>query len=323
MGERKAAYLQITRKCNNECVFCSNPPFEKEYSLEEAKEQVLKFKDEGVTEILLTGGEPTIVEFLPSLISFIVKNDINPKIISNGVELFDMTFVKRLFDSGLKAINISLHTADEDVAEKLSKKEGHLKKTLVGIRNAIDIGIDVTINSTINSLNCKSLSINVQFFIDHFPEVKHYVFNNLDPGQADGYIKSRAGENPWIVAKLVDLELELSKMVRVLKKNEKTFRIERVPLCYMDGFEEFSTETRKIVKDENYVCSFIENGRNNEVRTVVPEQLSNKAKCCSVCKLNEICRGLQREYIELHGDSELYPVFSDRVEEIRRRILNS
>ena len=86
---RKATYLQITRKCNNQCIFCSNPQFEKDYSFEEAKQRVLEFKVEGITEIFLTGGEPTLVKFLPELIKYIIKQSPNPKIITNGVNISD------------------------------------------------------------------------------------------------------------------------------------------------------------------------------------------------------------------------------------------
>lgn len=311
MKSRKAAYLQVTRKCNNACIFCSNPQFDKEYSLKEVKNRVSEFKNQEITEILLTGGEPTIVDFLPEIITHIKKQGINPKIITNGVELSDKEFVKKLYAAGLRDVNVSIHSCNEEIANKLSQKKDHFKKALSGIRNALDMGMGVTINSTINSLNCKNLSNNVKFFTEKFPEIKHYVFNNLDPGRADGILKSRAGENPWIVAKLTDMELELHNMVNVIKKNDKTFRIERVPLCYMPGFEEFSTETRKIVKEELYICSFIEKDRKNEIRTVRPAQLRTKVACCKKCKLTNICAGVQQEYLDIYGNGEIYPVFND------------
>ena len=133
---------------------------------------------------------------------------------------------------------------------------------------------------------------------------------------------NRAGKNPWILAKLTDLELELSKMVQTLTANKKTFRIERVPLCYMQGFEEFCTETRKIVKDEKYICSFIEKDRKNELRISGPKHSKNKADVCSICFLNKICSGLDLGYISFFGTSELYPIFKSP-NKIINEILNN
>lgn len=311
MKKRKSAYLQLTRKCNNECVFCSNPQFEKDYSLDEAKKRVLEFRNEGITEIFLTGGEPTIVPFLPKVIEFMIKQRIIPRVITNGVKLSNKQLAQKLYNAGLRGINISIHSHLEKVSDELTQKEGHYKKTIQGIKNSIECGMSVSINSTINSKNCSHLLTFMQFMVKKFPEVNHYVFNNLDPGCADGRLISRAGQNPWIVAKLTDFELELKKMTDFLQANSKTFRIERVPLCYMQGFEQFSTETRKIVKGEIYICSFIEKGTKNIIKTVKPFQFSTKVDCCKICKLNPICNGIQKEYLRLYGDQELFPIFKE------------
>ena len=307
----KNAYLQITRKCNNECVFCSNPQFDKDYSLEEAKEQVLEFKKEGIKEIILTGGEPTCCDFLPEIIKFIMKSGMTVKLITNGVNLEDKSLAKKLYEAGLRDVHVSIHSHKKEVADELSQKKGHWEKATKGIRNCLNLGTHVFINSTINSKNYSSLPGFVLFMANEFPEVSHYVFNALDPGKADGNLKSRAGENSWVVARLTDLELPLKKSVGILKQKGKTFRVERIPLCYMPGFEEFSTETRKIVKKQEYVCSFIEKEKENQVRKVPPGFLRVHVKCCEICSLNKICAGIQQEYLDIRGRDEIYPVFVD------------
>jgi len=317
---RKAAYLQITRECNNECIFCSNPQFKKEYSLTEIKKRIIGFKNDGITEIMLTGGEPTLVDSLAIIIKFIRENEITPKMITNGVELSNINLTKTLFDAGLTDINVSIHSNKEGMADKLSQKRGHFKKAISGTRNALNVGMHVSINSTINSMNCRKISDMIEFFIRTFPNINHYVFNNLDPGKADGELKSRTAQNPWIVARFIDMELELKKTVELLKRFKKTFRIERMPLCYMQGFEEFSTETRKIVKDEQYICSFISKNKRNEVRRVNPKDFRVKVECCSHCLLDEICAGVQKEYIDIYGGKELFPVFAEPVSIIKKII---
>jgi len=312
---RKAAYMQVTRECNNECVFCSNPQFDKDYTFDEAKKRIDEFREDGITEIILTGGEPTLVKFLPDLIDYIVQIGLTARMITNGIELTEQ-LCEKLVKSGLIDVNISIHDTEERVADRLSQKN-HLQKSLTGLRNAILAKMNVTINSTINSLNCMNLTRNVKYMIENFPEIRHFVFNNLDPGMADGRMVSRAGLNPWVVAKFIDYEIELKKMVDLLKSNNKTFRIERVPLCYMRGFEEFSTETRKIVKDERYICSFIDENDTN-VRKVNATDLRTKTETCRQCLLNNICGGVQPEYLNLHGGDELYPVFDNP-----RRIVNA
>ena len=143
--------------------------------------------------------------------------------------------------------------------------------------------------------------------------IKHFVFNNLDIGEADTAIKSRAWSNKWVIAKLAGLELELSETVHLLINKGKTFRIERVPLCYMGGFEQFCTETRKIIKDESYQCIFIEKGRKDVyVKVDDPsKERRHKGEVCDSCRLNKICAGLGEDYYVVFGDSEIFPVFLD------------
>jgi len=311
MKKRKAANMQVTRVCNNECVFCSNPTFEKEYTLEEAKGTAKKLKGRGITEIFLSGGEPTMCSFLLDIIRYLKEIGIEPRMITNGVKISHEKLVINIKEAGIKSVNVSIHSHKKDIADKLSQKEGHFEKSLTGIKNLLKNGFDVKINSTINSLNCKHLLDFVKFFHKNFSEINHFVFNFLDPGYSDGTLKSRAGRNPWIVARFTDFELELRQMVSFLKKHDKTFRVERVPLCYMPGFEEFSTETRKIVKHEIYLTSFIEKDKKNELREVDPKYFRSKIDCCSLCGLNAICAGIQEEYLKLHGENEFYPVFKD------------
>jgi MoaA/NifB/PqqE/SkfB family radical SAM enzyme len=204
-----------------------------------------------------------------------------------------------------------VHSEDASIADRLSQRPGHFEKTLKGIRNSIDSGMHVTINSTINSLNCRRLPMFADFMTRSFPEVRHYVFNNLDPGKADGRLRSRAGDNQWVVARLVDFEIELKAALDLLAAKGKTFRVERVPLCYMQGYEEFSTETRKIVKGEKYMCMFLEYGGGKNLRVVAPSSRRVKSDACKACGLESVCAGLDSGYAKIHGVGEIYPVFYD------------
>ena len=110
----KSGYLQITRKCNNECIFCSNPQFEKELTIKEAKKKIDDFKD--IKTVIITGGEPTIYPYLSNIIKYILEKGYEPKIISNGVKLCNKLFVRELFDCGLRNIHILTSTGSAFMA---------------------------------------------------------------------------------------------------------------------------------------------------------------------------------------------------------------
>jgi hypothetical protein len=92
--------------------------------------------------------------------------------------------------------------------------------------------------------------------------------------------------------------------LKILKKNKKTFRVERIPLCYLPGFEYCSTETRKIVKQEIRPIYFLDK-KGYKVQEYFYRQ---KGKNCKACFLNDICAGLT-SLGEYYNEKELYPVF--------------
>ena len=66
---------------------------------------------------------------------------------------------------------------------------------------------------------------------------------------------NRAEENPDCIPKHRDFQVSLELAMEYLLQTGRTFRAERVPLCYMRRFAHCSTETRKIVKEARSVAS--------------------------------------------------------------------
>jgi len=299
-------YIQVTRTCNQKCVFCSNPYVEDTLSLEDAKNQIDYYIEKcGVNNIILTGGEPTLHPHLDLLIRYIVDRHAAPKIISNGQKLSDITYVKKLIDAGLQQFIISIYSHKAQVHEKLTTIKGSHKNVLKALDNISKFIDVININITLCSANYKDMPDTVQFLIKKYPAINHFVFNNLDP-------TGRAINNLWTVPKLNEIELPLIKTINVLKHYNKTFRIERVPLCYMHGFEEFSTETRRIVKNQVYRILFLDqSGRRYFEKKDEYYYPDGKSESCKHCYLNKICAGLNTRYAQLYGYDELYPVFDN------------
>lgn len=91
----KTFILELTQRCNNQCLYCYNPWRSKnhnypagETSTTEAKNIITKLQEESeVKSIGLSGGEPFLRPDLPEIVSFIRERNINPVIITNGTLL--------------------------------------------------------------------------------------------------------------------------------------------------------------------------------------------------------------------------------------------
>ncbi|MBN1899547.1 MAG: radical SAM protein [Spirochaetes bacterium] len=311
----KLYYIQVTRECNQMCRFCSNPPNENRLTLKKGKNLIDYYIKKGCDGLVFTGGEPTLSEHLPSFIQYANKRKVYHRIITNGQRLADFDYLKSLKEAGLYHMHLSVYSVKEDVQDFLTRNPGSWKHILKALENLGQIGdITVDINIVINYYNADHLYENAKFFVETFPFVNHFVFNNLDPST------SRARSNKDTIPTLNQLELSLHDALVFLSHHKKTFRIERLPLCYLTDFEHTSTETRKIVKSEDRSTFFLDNRGFLEEKDWLKKWGYSKAPCCEICFLNSICPGLFH-MDKYYSSRELYPVFVDK-KTIMTRILN-
>jgi MoaA/NifB/PqqE/SkfB family radical SAM enzyme len=305
------AYIQVTRTCNQNCRFCSNPSTGAVISLARARRLIDKYVRDGQDGLILSGGEPTTHPELESIISYAAGKKFSVRIITNGQKTADIKYLRALKDSGLMHIGVSLYSDDAKVHDFLADTKGSLSNALKTLDNAAKLGLNTNIHTVINHYNAGHLGRLAAMLIKRYPEIKHFVYNNLDPNM------NRAAENPDTVPKLWEFEVELYKALKLLSSAGRTFRVERVPLCYMADFAWASTETRKIVKKEGRTIYFLsEDGLTHQP----PEGWRHsKHKRCKECSLDRICAGLYAMGKYYDGE-ELSPLFIP-AETIKARIL--
>jgi MoaA/NifB/PqqE/SkfB family radical SAM enzyme len=301
-------YVQVTRRCNQRCLFCSNPPIEKDIDLRSGRRLVDDLAARGYDGVIFTGGEPTLSPHLPALIAHARAKGLPPRIVTNAQRIgSEPGYLERLVEAGLDHVHVSLYSSRPDVVARLTGVEDSLENALRALSLIASRGLVIDVNTVINHYNADHLDEHVSAVIDRFPAVRHFVFNNLDP------FMNRVAENPDTVPALWELELSLFRALRLLKRSGRTFRVERVPLCYMTEHAHVSTETRKIVKAEERTTHFLDDkGRVRQTGF-----LHDKAECCRTCLLDPVCAGLDGVG---HGYSldELVPVFVPAVTVVAR-----
>lgn len=111
----------------------------------------------------------------------------------------------------------------------------------------------------------------------------------------------------------------LRRAMAYLDSTGRTFRAEKVPLCFIEDFEWASTETRKIVKDEERMVYFLD---HREKVHQVPGHFENtKLEACQKCDWNSICTGIY-EYEKYYNFVEVTPkkVSKERFQQIVDKI---
>jgi MoaA/NifB/PqqE/SkfB family radical SAM enzyme len=303
-------YIQVVRHCNHFCGFCSNPTTPYVHTFETMKVLVDDLVARGYFGVILTGGEPTLHPELPRICRYASDSGLHVRMITNGWRLSDPNFAKEMADAGLKLAHVSVYSVRPEVEEKLRGTPGTLEKAFAAVDNANRVGIDININCVINRLNSDHLDENIRHWMTHHPHIRHFVWNNLDPSMGRAEVNQ-----DQFTPRLADFELSLQRALRLLHKSGRTFRVEKVPLCYMSEFPWASTETRKIVKGEERIVHFLD--AKQTVRQTDWEHIY--APSCAQCTVRQICGGLF-DRGNAYDPGELYPLFISRDEVVRKII---
>lgn len=163
---REIDYLRIslTDKCNLSCIYCMPRKIDFKdnindvLSFEDYKFIIKGFSKLGIKKVRFTGGEPLIYEKLKELIKYTKEkcsiDDIC--ITTNAIGLYEK--IDKLKENGLKKVNISIDSLDEDKYKKITRG-GDLKEVLESVDKCIDLGIKVKINCVlIKGLNDDELN---------------------------------------------------------------------------------------------------------------------------------------------------------------------
>lgn len=300
-------YMQLVRHCNQYCRICSNPETPWVLDLQTARREIDDFVERGYAGVILTGGEPSLSSIVEDVVSYAVQSGLSVRMITNGSRLSDPELAARYVAVGLRHYHVSLYSSRAEVHDQITCVKGSFALARRALDNLGALGVVVNLNTVINRLNCDHLDELAALIVAEMPYVTHVVINNLDPSMG------RAETNRDVLHRLSDMEVSLHRAMRRLTEARKTFRVERVPLCFMAEFAHASTETRKIIKNEERIIHFLD-----EKGTVRQTSFRHhKAAVCAVCTLDGICAGLF-EMGNGYDEGELAPVFIDKDDIVRR-----
>jgi len=147
--------LALTFRCQNDCPHCyAGGPHETEEMTTENWKRVLdKMKELGIFIATFTGGEPTLREDLPEIITHAQKIGIVTGLVTNGRRLKDKNFVSTLERAGLDFAQVTLESSNQEIHDEMTGSKGSWQETIQGIRNLIPTTIYTTTNTTLTRLN--------------------------------------------------------------------------------------------------------------------------------------------------------------------------
>ena len=139
--------------CNQHCMHCyaAGQKYAEcnELSTDDWKKIIDSCREARIPQLTFTGGEPTLRNDLPELISharwFVTRLN------TNGILLTEK-LVNALVEAELDSIQVTLYSHIEDVHNELVGAK-HFKDTVQGIKNALSAGLNLSVNTPLCSLN--------------------------------------------------------------------------------------------------------------------------------------------------------------------------
>lgn len=274
--------ISVVDRCNFRCQYCMPAeifgesfkflPHEELLTYEEIERLAKIFAGLGVKKIRLTGGEPLVRKNLAYLVKLIANIDGIEDIglTSNGV--FLPKHAKELKDAGLKRVNISLDSLDDELFGKINGRNVGVKPVLKGINAAREAGLGVKINMVVKKgLNDHEVVPMAQFCKKEGIQLRYIEF--MDVGSTNGWRMDDVVTKEEIfkqISKNEELEPvdfsyfgEVAKRYRYKGTNVEVGFIASVS----EAFCHSCTRARLSANGQIYTCLF--NGNGHDIRDLM------------------------------------------------------
>jgi AdoMet-dependent heme synthase len=215
----------ITTKCNLKCKHCYSSSFEQASPDELSTEEALRLVDDlsrwGIGLLIIDGGEPLCREDLLDIVKYASSKGIRTTVGSNGT-LIDEGMAKRMLDSGVMAVAISVDGADAATHDSFRGVDGAFEQTLIGIEACRNAALPFQLNMVVRKDNISQLDDMLRLALD------------LGANAAEVFDLVAAGRAKEECSQMVlSLEQRRSVMERLAEAQEDYPLLIRVPGCPM------------------------------------------------------------------------------------------
>lgn len=207
------AWLEITSKCNHNCLHCFLGKDLNRFdhvNLDIILRSIDVLNDKGISQLIISGGEPLLHPDIEEIIKYASKYPINLTILTNGTTSKALELADLIKKNDIK-VKVSI-LGTEEVHDKIVGVKGSFRKLINTCKLYKKIGIDFELGYTINSLNIndvkyvKNIADNLGVFIEFSPL---YNLGNAIKNRKDLLSNSQ------------------SEIIKVCRENKSNIKIER------------------------------------------------------------------------------------------------
>ncbi len=212
------AIWEITRACALACKHCRAEAINwrdpEELTTEEGKSLIDDIAQMGTKIMVLTGGDPVSRDDIYDLIAYGAKKGIRMATIPAATEMLTYNLVKKLKESGLSQMALSLDGPDAESHDKFRGIPGSFEKTIKGAEYAHSLNLPLQINTVISRYNYDLLDSIIEL-IKKLKVVFWEVFFLVPTGRGRILQQITSAEYEKVFEKLYRLSKEVDFIIKV------------------------------------------------------------------------------------------------------------
>ena len=157
--------IELTPRCSVNCVHCyineaagDKAVRAKELTTYQWKDILDQMEEAGTFFLMITGGEPLLRPDFDEIFQYARRKGMIITLFTNGTML-SKEKAQMLADWNLDQLEISLYGGTESTYEAVTRTPGSFKRCMAGIRNALDVGLKLTLKTVVLKENQHELDL--------------------------------------------------------------------------------------------------------------------------------------------------------------------
>ena len=302
MNIKTNAYLTVGYVCNQKCRCCPITNNINKYDLLASWDRIKKEAElmvlSGVTDVTISGGEPTMHPDFFEIIELFLQKNIGVHILSNGERFSNKAFLEKFLRISCGSpvyVTTTFHSFLPEVHEFQNQSKGSFNRSLKGLKALDSNGINIAVKHCITSNNYLELPQYIEWVLNHFSSNAEIQLWGIDVcGVSNALAHEMFVEYKEIGA---SLEVALDLFEKHSSSADRVLTVNNLPLCMCDPYYWTYFTPPEL---DNYIEHMQDGRKMNAIS-------GPASKNCDDCKVRTYCPGVYYSNFDLFGDDIVSP----------------
>ena len=296
--------IKLGYSCNNRCVHCvisdqrdaaMAARGSSDRSTREFVGELTDARARGHTDVVFTGGEPTIRRDLPVLLAVARELGFRLHVQTNGRLFVRDALVQRMAGFDAQYV-VALNGPDAAIHDAITQAPGSFEQTIQGIENLIGAGQRVLVKVVLSRMNAGSTRAIVGRLVELGVPLVNIAFPHAI-GEAGRQFERVVPRYRDVVPGLLETLEAYAQQIDI--------GLEAVPFCLLPGFEDHVTDVP--ARDADCAIEHRQLDADRRDWQDARAEMKQKPASCTPCLYFVRCEGVWGEYLERFWGEELVP----------------